>query len=90
MSAGPPKALKAYGVLPDADRVIQLGDLGPWRPKLVATDLDGTLLNSAGEVTPELSRVKASIASWLPAIAETSWTICSSGGWSEAIPRVIW
>ena len=24
----------------------------PWRPKLVATDLDGTLLDSAGEVTP--------------------------------------
>ena len=25
---------------------------GAWRPKLVATDLDGTLLNSAGEVSP--------------------------------------
>jgi Cof subfamily protein (haloacid dehalogenase superfamily) len=54
MSGDRPKALKAYGVLPDADRVIELGDheLGPWRPKLVATDLDGTLLDSAGEVTP--------------------------------------
>jgi Cof subfamily protein (haloacid dehalogenase superfamily) len=52
MSSGRPKALKAYGVLPDADRVIELGDLGPWRPKLVATDLDGTLLNGAGEVSP--------------------------------------
>jgi Cof subfamily protein (haloacid dehalogenase superfamily) len=31
---------------------MELGDLGPWRPKLVATDLDGTLLDSAGEVTP--------------------------------------
>ena len=47
-----PKALKAYGVLPDADRVIELGDLGSWRPKLVATDLDGTLLDSDGEVSP--------------------------------------
>ena len=52
MSAGRPKALKAYGVLSDADRVIELGDLGSWRPKLVATDLDGTLLNAAGEVSP--------------------------------------
>jgi Cof subfamily protein (haloacid dehalogenase superfamily) len=52
MSGRPPKALKAYGVLPDADRVIELGDLGSWRPKLVATDLDGTLLNSAGGVSP--------------------------------------
>ena len=54
MSRIRPKALKAYGVLPDADRVIDLAgrDLGPWRPKLVATDLDGTLLNGAGEISP--------------------------------------
>jgi Cof subfamily protein (haloacid dehalogenase superfamily) len=54
VTGGPPKALKAFGVLADADRVIDLGDRdpGPWRPKLVATDLDGTLLNGAGEVTP--------------------------------------
>jgi Cof subfamily protein (haloacid dehalogenase superfamily) len=52
MTGQPPKALKAYGVLPDADRVIEPGDLGSWRPKLVATDLDGTLLDSAGEVSP--------------------------------------
>ena len=52
MSGDQPKVLKAYGALPGADRVVELGDLGPWRPKLVATDLDGTLLDSAGEVTP--------------------------------------
>jgi Cof subfamily protein (haloacid dehalogenase superfamily) len=54
MSDGRPKVLKAYGVLPDAKRVIDLGDghLGPWRPKHVASDLDGTLLDSAGEVSP--------------------------------------
>ena len=52
MTADRPKVLKAYGALPGADRVVDLGDLGPWRPKLVATDLDGTLLDSAGEVTP--------------------------------------
>ncbi|WP_116449406.1 HAD family hydrolase [Blastococcus litoris] len=47
-----PKALKAYGVLPDADRVIDLGEMDGWRPKLVASDLDGTLLDSDGEVSP--------------------------------------
>ena len=47
-----PRALKAYGALPGAGDDVELGDLGPWRPKLVATDLDGTLLDSAGEVTP--------------------------------------
>jgi HAD superfamily hydrolase (TIGR01484 family) len=52
MSSQRPKALKAYGVLPDADRVIDVGDLGGWRPKLVASDLDGTLLDSDGEVSP--------------------------------------
>jgi Cof subfamily protein (haloacid dehalogenase superfamily) len=67
MSAGRPKALKAYGVLSDADRVIELGNLGSWRPKLVATDLDGTLLNAAGEVSP---RTRAALeACWDAGIA---------------------
>jgi Cof subfamily protein (haloacid dehalogenase superfamily) len=58
----PPKALKAYGVLEGADSVVELGNLGPWRPKLVATDLDGTLLNSDGEVSP---RTRAALeATW--------------------------
>jgi Cof subfamily protein (haloacid dehalogenase superfamily) len=57
-----PQALKAYGVLDGADSVVELGDLGPWRPKLVATDLDGTLLNSEGEVSP---RTRAALeATW--------------------------
>jgi Cof subfamily protein (haloacid dehalogenase superfamily) len=47
-----PKPLTAYGVLRGADEVVELGELGRWRPKLVATDLDGTLLDSAGEVSP--------------------------------------
>jgi Cof subfamily protein (haloacid dehalogenase superfamily) len=47
-----PQVLKAYGTLSGADAVVELGELGPWRPKLVATDLDGTLLDSAGTVTP--------------------------------------
>lgn len=37
---------------PGSDAVVELGDLGPWRPKLVVTDLDGTLLSSTGEVSP--------------------------------------
>jgi len=62
MSRERPKALKAYGVLQGADAVVDLGDLGPWRPKLVATDLDGTLLNSEGEVSP---RTRAALeATW--------------------------
>ena len=60
MSQERPKALKAYGVLPHADRVIDLGELGGWRPKLVATDLDGTLLDSDGEVSP---RTRAALES---------------------------
>jgi Cof subfamily protein (haloacid dehalogenase superfamily) len=55
----PPKVLKAYGALPGADRVVELGDLGEWRPKLVATDLDGTLLDSAGQVS---DRTRAALA----------------------------
>jgi Cof subfamily protein (haloacid dehalogenase superfamily) len=54
-----PKVLKAYGALPGADRVVELGDLGGWRPKLVATDLDGTLLDSAGEIS---DRSRAALA----------------------------
>ncbi|HYH24508.1 MAG TPA: HAD family hydrolase [Blastococcus sp.] len=62
MSGGPPKALTAYGTLPGADQVVELGDLGPWRPKLVATDLDGTLLDARGVVS---GRTRAALqATW--------------------------
>jgi Cof subfamily protein (haloacid dehalogenase superfamily) len=47
-----PKVLKAYGALPGADQVVEPPLLDGWQPKLVATDLDGTLLDSAGEVSP--------------------------------------
>ncbi len=72
MTASRPQVLKAYGVLEGADAVVELGDLGSWRPKLVATDLDGTLLDSAGEVTP---RTRAALeATWdagIPVIGVT-------------------
>jgi HAD superfamily hydrolase (TIGR01484 family) len=49
-------ALTAPAVVSGSTRVVELGDvaaqLGNWRPRLVASDLDGTLLTSAGEVTP--------------------------------------
>jgi Cof subfamily protein (haloacid dehalogenase superfamily) len=48
----PPRVLKAYGSLAAADQLVELPEPGAWRPKLVATDLDGTLLDSAGEVSP--------------------------------------
>jgi len=45
--------LPAAGHLaPGADDVVALPDLGGWRPRLVATDLDGTLLRSTGELSP--------------------------------------
>jgi Cof subfamily protein (haloacid dehalogenase superfamily) len=47
-----PKVLPNVGAHAGADAVLDLADVSPARPKLVATDLDGTLLNSAGEVTP--------------------------------------
>ena len=59
MRADRPRAIKAVGVLPGADRVVDLDGVEPWRPKLVASDLDGTLLNSDGEVSP---RTRAALA----------------------------
>ncbi|SDF61692.1 hypothetical protein SAMN05660485_03760 [Blastococcus fimeti] len=52
MTDSPPRAIRAHGVLDGAERVVDLGDLGPWRPKLVASDLDGTLLDADGLVRP--------------------------------------
>ena len=49
-------ALTAPEVVSGSTEVVDLGDvaaqLDGWRPRLVASDLDGTLLTSAGEVTP--------------------------------------
>ncbi|MGY1752237.1 HAD family hydrolase [Blastococcus sp. SYSU D01042] len=52
MSERPPRAIRAHGVLDGAERVVELGDVGSWRPKLVASDLDGTLLDADGLVSP--------------------------------------
>src|SRR4051812_21487576 len=62
MTGDRPKALNAYGALPGADEVVDVGHVGGWRPKLVATDLDGTLLDSAGEIS---ARTRAALnACW--------------------------
>ncbi|HEY0509332.1 MAG TPA: HAD family hydrolase [Blastococcus sp.] len=62
MSRERPGILPHAGARPGADAVVELGELNQERPKLVATDLDGTLLNSAGEVT---SRTRAALnACW--------------------------
>src|SRR3712207_9525942 len=53
MTAERPGVLPSTGRAGDrADDVVELADLGAWRPKLVASDLDGTLLTSDGEVSP--------------------------------------
>jgi Cof subfamily protein (haloacid dehalogenase superfamily) len=52
--------LPAAGHLaPGSADVVELPALGGWRPRLVATDLDGTLLRSTGEVSP---RTRAAMA----------------------------
>jgi Cof subfamily protein (haloacid dehalogenase superfamily) len=59
-------ALTAPEVVSGSTEVVDLGDvaaqLDGWRPRLVASDLDGTLLTSTGEVTP---RTRAAVgACW--------------------------
>ncbi|MCF6735389.1 HAD family hydrolase [Blastococcus sp. KM273129] len=72
MTGTTPRAVRAHGVLEGAGTVVELGDLGPWRPKLVASDLDGTLLGPDGEVSP---RTRAALdACWdagIPVIGVT-------------------
>ena len=51
-----PAVISGHVPSPEAERVVEPGDLaadlGGWRPRLVATDLDGTLLTSGGVVSP--------------------------------------
>ncbi|SFO08990.1 hypothetical protein SAMN05660359_01317 [Geodermatophilus obscurus] len=51
-----PAVISGHVPSPEADRVVEPGDLAAdldgWRPRLVATDLDGTLLTSGGVVSP--------------------------------------
>jgi len=59
-----------------AGTVVELGDLaaalGDWRPRLVASDLDGTLLTSAGEVSPRTrAAIDACRAAGIPFVGVT-------------------
>ncbi len=72
MTGGPPRVIRAHGVLDGADRVVDLGDLGPWRPKLVASDLDGTLLDAHGRVSPRTrAALEACWAAGIPVVGVT-------------------
>jgi Cof subfamily protein (haloacid dehalogenase superfamily) len=64
--------------LPDegADAFVELGDLGArlggWRPRLVASDLDGTLLSSEGLVSPRTrAAIDACRAAGIPVVGVT-------------------
>ncbi|MGY1723880.1 HAD family hydrolase [Blastococcus sp. SYSU DS0533] len=72
MTGTTPQAIRAHGVLEGADTVVELGDLGPWRPKLVASDLDGTLLGPDGEVSPRTrAALDACWAAGIPVVGVT-------------------
>ena len=59
MTDAVPTALPHAAPSPDADLVVPPPRLDGWRPRLVATDLDGTLLDSSGRVSP---RSRAALA----------------------------
>ena len=65
-------ARPAFGGLAGADEVVALADPGPWRPRLVATDLDGTLLDSSGAVSARTrAAVEACRAAGIPVVGVT-------------------
>jgi Cof subfamily protein (haloacid dehalogenase superfamily) len=59
MSDRAPTALPHAAPSPDAGLVVPPPQPDGWRPRLVATDLDGTLLDSSGHISP---RSRAAIA----------------------------
>ncbi|MGY1702127.1 HAD family hydrolase [Geodermatophilus sp. SYSU D00766] len=73
MSETVPRAvLSGHVPSPDADRVVEPGDLGSWRPRLVASDLDGTLLTSEGVVSPRTrAALDACWAAGIPVVGVT-------------------
>ncbi len=72
MTARPPEVLRPHGILEGADAVVDLGTLDGRRPKLVATDLDGTLLDADGEVSPRTrAALDACWAAGIPVVGVT-------------------
>jgi Cof subfamily protein (haloacid dehalogenase superfamily) len=72
MNDAVPTALPHAAPAPDADRVVPPPRLDGWRPRLVATDLDGTLLDSSGRVSPRSrSALDACWAAGIPVVGVT-------------------
>ena len=68
--------LTAPAAATHAQEVVDLGDLGArlgsWRPRLVVSDLDGTLLDSAGEVSTRThAAIAACRAAGIPVVGAT-------------------
>ena len=72
MSDRVPTALPHSAPAPDADRVVPPPRLDGWRPRVVATDLDGTLLDSSGQVSPRSrAALDACWAAGIPVVGVT-------------------
>ncbi|MCV2490588.1 Cof-type HAD-IIB family hydrolase [Geodermatophilus sp. YIM 151500] len=72
MTGPRPIALPHAAPAPDADLVVPLPELNGWRPRLVATDLDGTLLDSTGHVRPRTrAALEACWAAGIPVVGVT-------------------
>jgi Cof subfamily protein (haloacid dehalogenase superfamily) len=71
--AAAPVVLPAVGHrAPGADAVVDLPAEVGFRPRLVATDLDGTLLTSAGEISPRTrAALEATWAAGIPVVGVT-------------------
>ncbi|PRY44367.1 hypothetical protein LY71_11646 [Geodermatophilus tzadiensis] len=70
--SAPRAVISGHVPSPESERVVDLGDLGSWRPRLVASDLDGTLLTSEGVVSPRTrTALEACWAAGIPVVGVT-------------------
>ena len=72
MNDAVPTAIPHAAPAPDADLVVAPPRRDGWRPRLVAPDLDGTLLDSTGRVSPRSrAALEACWASGIPVVGVT-------------------
>jgi Cof subfamily protein (haloacid dehalogenase superfamily) len=72
MSDAVPTAIPHAAPAPDAGLVVPPPRLDGWRPRLVATDLDGTLLDTDGHVSPRSrAALEACWAAGIPVVGVT-------------------